>query len=714
MSQSPLEAVHVDEAARDYIRGWRQISDFMKLGRSWSGRERNCAYLNTGSGGTGGRFANVSATSGLDFDDDARSIALFDLDHDGDLDFWFANRSGPQLRLMRNDAGAGGFLAVRLRGVTCNRDAIGARVTVGAGDRKWIRTLRAGEGIKTQSTKWLHFGLGDVERIDGLTVRWPGGDIEKIEAPLNSGFYTVAQGGGAATPWQRSVPPPQLTPSRLERPKATAKARVVFGVRLPMPALQWHDGEGQRVDLDRRAGRPMLLNLWASWCVPCRGELTELSEHAEAIKAAGLQVVAVTVDGLDPEHETTPADAAKLLDEIGFPFERGVADTAMLDKLQFFHNQLHARHAPMPVPTSFLVDAEGGLIAVYRGEVRVEQLLKDLALVDADDRTRRDAAAPFAGRWHSDPPPADMAGLAGLFLEYGYLRDAVRYIVRPQTRRMDLAGHSLAPTLTNIGAALGRLRAYDGAAAMYRRAIAVDATDVKARTNLAALLESQGRHEQAVELLQQALQINPEDAYVHHRLGSVLTAMGQAQAAIEHLRRAVAIDDTLADAHNLLGIALAQRNELDDSVTYFGKATQLAPQRFEYRFNYCRVLLAMGKAGEVAKQLIEAARGDAEVWQRYPQMVPAAAGVVLGIASNGSAAEADVSSAITLGELAVAAAPKLELLDALAAAYASAGRFDRAVATAERALTLAPEPLRPPMEARLQQYRQGLPYRAGP
>ena len=78
-------------------------------GVSWSGRERNCAFLNTGRR----RFANISAVSGFDFLDDGRGLALCDWDHDGDLDVWVTNRNAPRVRFLRNDVPAGRRFRVR-------------------------------------------------------------------------------------------------------------------------------------------------------------------------------------------------------------------------------------------------------------------------------------------------------------------------------------------------------------------------------------------------------------------------------------------------------------------------------------------------------------------------------------------------------------------------------------------------------------------------
>ena len=73
-------------------RAGRALHEFLRGGRSFSGRERNNCFLNTG----GARFADISAVSGFDWPDDGRAIGVVDWDHDGDLDLWLANRSGPR------------------------------------------------------------------------------------------------------------------------------------------------------------------------------------------------------------------------------------------------------------------------------------------------------------------------------------------------------------------------------------------------------------------------------------------------------------------------------------------------------------------------------------------------------------------------------------------------------------------------------------------
>ena len=145
----------------------------LEQGRSLSGHERHCAFLNVGSQ----RFADVSAASGLDLLDDGRGVALADWDHDGRMDIWTTNRTAPWVRLLKNFSSDNNhFLAVKLEGVRCNRDAIGARLKLklsGGEPRSLYRSLRAGEGFVAQSTKWIVFGLGEDANIESLCVRWP-------------------------------------------------------------------------------------------------------------------------------------------------------------------------------------------------------------------------------------------------------------------------------------------------------------------------------------------------------------------------------------------------------------------------------------------------------------------------------------------------------------------------------------------------------------
>ena len=209
-----------------YLKAWTAVNKMIRMGRSFSGRERHCCFLNTG----GPQFADVSATSGLDFVDDGRAAAVVDWDHDGDLDLWVANRTAPRVRFLRNNLSDDNsktdkhFLAIRLQGrsAQCNRDAIGARLELylaGPQPGKRIKTLHAGSGYLSQSSKWVHFGLGPSTRIEKLVVRWPDGQSDEIENLEPDHRYVITQGDATGKGWKRPGKIPQLVASRPTVPK---------------------------------------------------------------------------------------------------------------------------------------------------------------------------------------------------------------------------------------------------------------------------------------------------------------------------------------------------------------------------------------------------------------------------------------------------------------------------------------------------------------
>ena len=158
----------------------------------------------------GRALRHVSAVSGIDYPEDGRGVAFTDWDLDGDLDLWISHRTGPQIRLLRNEGqSAKLFVALRLtgNGSTTNRDAIGARVEVI--ERKYAespmsRSLRAGDGFLAQSSKWLHFGLSTGGAAAKAKVYWPGGDVEVFDSLAAGGRYLLTQGSGVSKPWQSS------------------------------------------------------------------------------------------------------------------------------------------------------------------------------------------------------------------------------------------------------------------------------------------------------------------------------------------------------------------------------------------------------------------------------------------------------------------------------------------------------------------------------
>jgi len=493
-----------------------QLEWMLAEGAGFSGNERNVLYLNT----HGTRFADASFVSGLDFPDDARACGSVDWDRDGDLDLWLVNRNGPQVRFMRNDADpANHWIAFDLRGTatTTNPDAIGARIEVRlAGDpRPLVRTLRAGEGFLSQGSKRVHFGLGRNPAIERVTVRWPGGASEAFAGAAAGAAWRLVQGSGKADFVPRGPLAPELAAQPLPSTKLSVKSRSVLSTRVPFPRLAYSDAQGKARVLETASGKPLLVMAWTSWCCQCEEELAALAAARKELDAAGVRLVALSLD----EADDNPADRQSALDLVkakGFTWPVGFLDHGGIERVRGFYSALYSRHPPLPTPTSFLLDGGGRLVAFYKGPLVPADLRRDVSLCIAPADKLLDLAMPFGGRRYSAPAPYGVLDLARQLLLVAGGEIAGEYI--------DALGHELALQ--------GGAEAIAGAHEL--------------RLRVARALRESGRADAARRHLDAALELLPDSALAHLRLGELLAETGDADGAARHLERALALDPGLA------------------------------------------------------------------------------------------------------------------------------------------------------------------------
>ncbi|MDG2383907.1 MAG: ASPIC/UnbV domain-containing protein [Pirellulaceae bacterium] len=575
MSRSPHDLESARQAERSQS-GYRQqlsrLDQMLENGESWSGNERNCAFLNLGTNHSSTaqvHFATVSALTGLNFLEDSRAHALVDWDQDGNVDLCTTSRTAPRLRLMRNEStNENRFIALRLIGKSCNRDAIGARVEVKmTGQRPIVKTLNAGEGFLSQSSKWLHFGLGPppadlrtAPAIESLDVFWPGATQPQSFRDLKADFfYEIMQ--DVPVPKQlarRRDLSQQLVSKALELPGTSDSAQILLSSRLPLPPLSFKQFDGATQQVVQGEGEAVWLNLWASWCAPCLRELQEISSRADELRAAGVKVVALSLDDFEqPNVEPTSlADAKRCVQDLKFPFIAGAAPAETIRRLQFASQQIFGRQSQTDLPASFLITADGELAAIYRGPVSVDRFLADAATLSADPKGLMEAALPFPGVWFDGRRRSVPIGMVADLIDHQAAQEAADYV---RVHQSDL---SQQPGYAEVVGYLGTLLAQKGdleqALEMYRKALEADPKAVPVLNNMAWHLAthpdpSQRDPQLAIQQAEAAAKLT------NYRVASILDTLATAYEAAEQSDQARATLDR--------AIEIAQQREQTELVT---------------------------------------------------------------------------------------------------------------------------------------------------
>jgi hypothetical protein len=363
----------------DYGSAWADIMNRVRLGYSWSGHERNVAYLNEGGSG---RFADVSAVSGFDFPDDGRAMALVDWDQDGDVDVWMRNRTAPRLRLLLNQCEARTAVSLKLVGVASNRDAIGASAELG-GLRK---SVRAGDLFLSQSSKWLHFGVAG----DGaVQVRWPGGAVERFDGVEAGGRYVLKEGSGTVSivEGRRGA----LVTGDVPAEKVSGAARIVMPARVPLPEIRYRDKVAK---LQVLQPRKRLLVLWSAECAHCKRLFNEWSKGGPKVDVLALAVDSMESGGLGKVYS--------VMDQIDL--EWGMIEQESLAGLAKLQDALFDGAPEISVPLVLLLDDRGKMVSMYRGSVAMEVLNADIGtLPGATPLELHHFAAPLKGTWFTNP-----------------------------------------------------------------------------------------------------------------------------------------------------------------------------------------------------------------------------------------------------------------------------------------------------------------------
>ncbi|HEX7881300.1 MAG TPA: TlpA disulfide reductase family protein [Afipia sp.] len=202
--------------------------------------------------------------------------------------------------------------------------------------------------------------------IDPLTPGLPRRNASRIQITIVSAIIAAAAGLGGiygigglmrnAHAEVQCAPAVDLAKKIAPLAKGEVAALTMATAPLQLPDLAFEDSEGKTRKLSEWKGRTVLVNLWATWCVPCRKEMPALDKLQETLGGADFEVVAINIDTRDPEK---PKNFLK---------------EGALTKLTYFHDRkakvfqdLKSAGRALGMPTSVLVDGAGCEIATIAG-----------------------------------------------------------------------------------------------------------------------------------------------------------------------------------------------------------------------------------------------------------------------------------------------------------------------------------------------------------
>ena len=329
--------------------------------------------------------------------------------------------------------------------------------------------------------------------------------------------------------------------------------------------------------------------------------------------------------------------------------------------------------------------------------------------------------------------------LGGALLQAGRVDEAIAQLQRTVELQPDLADAHV-----NLGSALLRKQQVNEALAHLQKAVELRPGLATAHFSLANALSQQGRTDDAIAHFQRALAIQPGFAPAHNGLGNALVQKGQGDEALTHYQRALDLEPRLAEAHLNLASLLLQRKEPDQAIAHFEAALEIQPNLAAAHNNLANALLGKGRTDDAIVHFQQALKLEPNLAEAHNNLANAflQKGQVAEAVTHYQAALAAVpnhpyllnnlawvlaacpEASIRDGARAVQLAQQAErisagkdpvLLGTLAAAYAEAGRFAEAVATAQRALELATAQTNTAqveaLRGRLKLYEAGSPFR---
>ena len=215
----------------------------------------------------------------------------------------------------------------------------------------WLLAARAGYVVQ-------HWDIFSVHPLDVLKL-WQGG-ISVYTGFLGLAavaFVAILRGKAAVAPIMGAAFAGWLASAAFV---GFSKEGQVAG----LPGTAYPTLTGASLRLDERGGQPLVLNLWASWCPPCRREMPMMMDVAETTDEADLVFV---------NQGETHAQISQFLEALDLGAEHVALDPA---------STLTTRFAALGLPATLFFDASGTLSNLHFGEISRAELMSQIAALD--------------------------------------------------------------------------------------------------------------------------------------------------------------------------------------------------------------------------------------------------------------------------------------------------------------------------------------------
>jgi tetratricopeptide (TPR) repeat protein len=244
----------------------------------------------------------------------------------------------------------------------------------------------------------------------------------------------------------------------------------------------------------------------------------------------------------------------------------------------------------------------------------------------------------------------------------------------------------------------------------YRRALEIAPNNPKVMLAMGKALFLTGQRKEARAFFQQTIELDPKSDEAYFQMGVILQIDKNLQEAVRMFLKALALQPENENVYNNLGVALLEQKKFPEAIKYLNKALDINPENINARYNLGMSFWGQGKTHEATGQF-------RQVLKLKPEWATAANSLAWVLATDKSGNNRNGEEAVRWALVACGGEGRANptFLDTLAAAYAEAGDFERAVKTAEECLSLArakgETALSENIQRKLQLYKSAKPFR---